>query len=90
MASHGGAFGILFALWLYSRKKKPGQNYIQVLDRIVIVVALTGALIRFGNFFNSEIIGLPSNNPLSVVFVNRVTEGIKDYKGGNPWSNSSP
>ncbi|MBL7876324.1 MAG: prolipoprotein diacylglyceryl transferase [Cyclobacteriaceae bacterium] len=83
LASHGGAFGILFALWLYSRKKKPGQNYIQVLDRIVIVVALTGALIRFGNFFNSEIIGLPSNNPLSVVFINRVTESIKDSKGGN-------
>lgn len=83
LASHGGAFGILFALWLYSRKKKPGQNYIQVLDRIVIVVALTGALIRLGNFFNSEIVGLPSNNPLSVVFVNRVTEGIMNNKDGH-------
>ncbi len=83
LASHGGAFGILFALWLYSRKKKPGQNYIQILDRIVIVVALTGALIRLGNFFNSEIVGLPSNNPLSVVFINRVTEGIMDNKRGN-------
>lgn len=80
LASHGGAFGILFALWLYSRKKKPGQNYLQVLDRIVIVVAITGALIRLGNFFNSEIIGLPSNNPLSVVFVNRVTESIEGKK----------
>ncbi len=69
LASHGGAFGILFALWLYSRKKKPGQSYIQVLDRIVIVVALTGALIRSGKFFNSEIIGLPSNKPFSVVFI---------------------
>src|SRR5690606_19387467 len=34
LASHGGAFGILFALWLYSRKKKPGQSYFQVVDRI--------------------------------------------------------
>ncbi len=83
LASHGGAFGILFALWLYSRKKKPGQNYIQVLDRIVIVVALTGALIRLGNFFNSEIIGLPSNNPFSVVFINPITDGIMDSKEGN-------
>jgi len=80
LASHGGAFGILFALWLYSRKKKPGQSYMQVLDRIVILVALTGALIRFGNFFNSEIIGKPSDNPLSVVFINRVTEGLMDYR----------
>ena len=80
LASHGAAIGILFALWLYSRKKKPGQNYMQVLDRIVILVALTAALIRFGNFFNSEIIGKPSNNPFSVVFVNRVTEGLLDYR----------
>jgi prolipoprotein diacylglyceryl transferase len=80
LASHGGAFGILFALWLYSRKKKPGQNYLQVLDRIVILVALTGAFIRLGNFFNSEIIGKPSDEPFSVVFVNRITEGLMEYR----------
>jgi prolipoprotein diacylglyceryl transferase len=80
LASHGGAFGILFALWLYSRKKKPGQNYLQVLDRIVILVALTGALIRMGNFFNSEIIGKPTDSPMGVVFVSRITEAIMDNK----------
>ncbi|MEY4930946.1 MAG: hypothetical protein RI909_1670, partial [Bacteroidota bacterium] len=81
LASHGAAFGILFALWLFSRKKEHGMSYMQILDRIVIVVALTGALIRLGNFFNSEIIGKPSdNNPFSVVFINRVTEGLLDYR----------
>jgi len=80
LASHGAAFGILFALWLFSRKKKHEMNYIQILDRIVIVVALTGALIRLGNFFNSEIIGKPYDGPLSVVFINRVTEGLLDYR----------
>jgi len=78
LASHGAAIGILFGLWLYSRKRKPGQNYLQILDRIVILVALTGALIRLGNFFNSEIIGKPSNGPLSVVFINRVVDAIMD------------
>ncbi|MBT1699315.1 prolipoprotein diacylglyceryl transferase [Fulvivirgaceae bacterium PWU4] len=81
LASHGGAIGILFALWLYSRKRKPGQNYFQVLDRIVILVALTGALIRFGNFFNSEIIGKPTDSGMGVVFVNRLTEAVKDRQG---------
>lgn len=76
LASHGGAIGILFALWVYSRKKKPGQNYLQVLDRIVILVALTGALIRFGNFFNSEILGKPTDSPLGMVFANQVTRTI--------------
>ncbi len=77
LASHGGAFGILFALWLYSRKKKPNQNYLQVLDRIVILVALTATLIRFGNYFNSEIIGKPTDSSLGVVFVSRVTEALR-------------
>jgi phosphatidylglycerol:prolipoprotein diacylglycerol transferase len=78
LASHGAAIGILTALWLYSRKKKPGQSFLQVVDRIVIVVALTGALIRLGNYFNSEIIGLPTTKPWGVVFVNKFTEAITD------------
>ena len=77
LASHGGAIGILFAIWLYSRKRKPGQNYFQVVDRIVILVALTGALIRLGNFFNSEIIGVPTDSPIGVVFANPLTESLE-------------
>lgn len=77
LASHGGAFGILFALWLYARKKRPGQNYMQVLDRIVIVTALTGALIRFGNYFNSEIIGKPTESGYGIVFASNITDLIK-------------
>jgi phosphatidylglycerol---prolipoprotein diacylglyceryl transferase len=77
LASHGAAVGILFVLWLYGRKKKPGQNYLQTLDRIVILVALTGALIRFGNFMNSEIIGKETNSDYGVVFARNVTEVLK-------------
>ena len=80
LASHGGAIGILFAIWLYSRKKKPGQNYFQVVDRIVILVALTGALIRLGNFYNSEIIGLPTESAVGVVFANPLTESLEDRR----------
>ena len=80
LASHGGAIGILTAIWLYSRKKKPGQNYFQVVDRIVIVVALTGALIRLGNFFNSEIIGLPTDSGVGVVFANHLTESLEEER----------
>jgi phosphatidylglycerol---prolipoprotein diacylglyceryl transferase len=115
LASHGGAFGILFALWLYAnysitfsktdvelkgkegqagsvkkkvrrgvfieKRKKNGQSYFQVVDRIVILVALTGALIRLGNYFNSEIIGKPTDSAFGVVFVNKLTEAIKDRQG---------
>ncbi len=80
LASHGAAVGILFGLWLYSRKKKPGQNYLQVLDRIVILVALTAALIRIGNYFNSEILGKPTDAPTGIVFISRITEAIAGDK----------
>jgi phosphatidylglycerol:prolipoprotein diacylglycerol transferase len=76
LASHGAAIGILFILWVYSRKRKPGQNYLQVVDRIVILVAFTGALIRLGNYYNAEIIGKPTDKPWGVVFTGRLTEAL--------------
>lgn len=68
LASHGAAIGILTALYLFSRKKKD-QNMIWILDRLVIVVALGGALIRLGNLFNSEIIGKATDLPWAFVFI---------------------
>ena len=53
LASHGAAIGILTAVWLFTRKEK--KDYLWVLDRIAIVVALSGFLIRMGNLMNSEI-----------------------------------
>lgn len=66
LASHGATIGILLSLYLFSRKYK--FDYLWVLDRIVIVVALGGALIRLGNLFNSEIIGKPTNLPWAFKF----------------------
>jgi len=67
LASHGGAIGILLAIWLYSKKRK-GLSFIWVVDRVVIVVALGGLFIRTGNFFNSEIVGIPTDLPWAVIF----------------------
>ncbi|QCR20927.1 prolipoprotein diacylglyceryl transferase [Pontibacter sp. SGAir0037] len=68
LASHGATIGILLALWLFSRKQK--FDYMWVLDRIVIVVALGGTFIRLGNLMNSEIIGRPADLPWAFKFVN--------------------
>jgi phosphatidylglycerol---prolipoprotein diacylglyceryl transferase len=68
LASHGGAIGILIALFLYSKKKKD-QPYLWVLDRMVIVAALGAFFIRMGNLFNSEIVGKPTDLPWSFLFV---------------------
>lgn len=67
LASHGAAIAILFALWLYA-KRTPGQSYLWVVDRIVIVTAMTGALIRFGNLMNSEIGGKDTGSDFGFVY----------------------
>lgn len=68
LASHGAAAGILLAMYYYSKKiiKKP---MLWVMDRIVIGVAFGGMFVRFGNFFNSEIIGKASGSDFGVVFL---------------------
>lgn len=68
LASHGGAIGILIAVYLYSRKYGQG-TFLWVLDRLGIVVALGGAFIRIGNLMNSEILGTPAPTlPWAFVF----------------------
>jgi prolipoprotein diacylglyceryl transferase len=68
LASHGAAVGILVALFLFTRNT-PGVTYLWILDRIVIVVALCGSLIRLGNLFNSEIVGRETNLPWGFIFL---------------------
>lgn len=66
LASHGAAIGILLALFMFSRKAK--KPYLWIVDRIVIVVALSGLLIRLGNLMNSEIVGKATNFSLGFYF----------------------
>ncbi|MCK9421428.1 MAG: prolipoprotein diacylglyceryl transferase [Bacteroidales bacterium] len=67
LASHGAAVGIILALLIFSRvRKKP---FLWVIDRIVIVVALSGFFIRMGNLMNSEIYGHQTNLPWGFLFL---------------------
>ncbi|QYN51579.1 prolipoprotein diacylglyceryl transferase [Apibacter sp. ESL0404] len=73
LASHGAAIGILISLYLFTRKYLK-RTFYWILDRIVIPVSIGGMFIRFGNFFNSEIIGKPSSLPWAVLFIQQDTE----------------
>jgi phosphatidylglycerol:prolipoprotein diacylglycerol transferase len=68
LSSHGAAIMILITMWFYSNKRKPDITMMWLLDRIVIGVALAGTLIRIGNFFNHEIVGIESDLPWAVMF----------------------
>jgi prolipoprotein diacylglyceryl transferase len=67
LASHGALVGILIGVWLYS-KRATNQSFLWVCDRIGMAVPLSGCLIRIGNFFNSEILGRPTDLPWAVTF----------------------
>jgi prolipoprotein diacylglyceryl transferase len=67
LASHGASIGILLALWLFVRKEK--KDYTWIIDRIAIVVALSGFFIRMGNLMNSEIYGVETTVPWGFVFL---------------------
>lgn len=67
LASHGAAIGILIALYFFAKKEH--KTFIWILDRIVIVVALAGCLIRTGNLMNSEIFGHVTDLPWGFEFV---------------------
>ena len=67
MASHGSALGMLLGMWVTARKHK--MNYVWWLDRIMIPVAIGGALVRLGNLMNSEIIGRITDVPWGFKFV---------------------
>lgn len=66
LASHGGAIGTLIALYFFA--KKTNVKYLWIVDRLVIVSALTGAMIRLGNLMNSEVVGLPTEMPWGFIF----------------------
>lgn len=71
LASHGGAIGITIAILWYSKyvtKKSPLWTF----DRLVVPVPFVGALIRFGNLFNHEIYGGPTDLAWGVSFVDNV------------------
>lgn len=68
LASHGGFVGVLVALWLYVRKYRD-IGYLELADRLAVPTLVTASFIRLGNFFNSEILGRPSDAPWAVVFL---------------------
>lgn len=66
LASHGGLAGVLIAFYIFS--KRYNTPYTWVLSRTAIAGTVIAASVRIGNFFNSEILGLPSDKPWAIIF----------------------
>ncbi len=73
LASHGGAIGILIALWLFSRSRK--IPFWLAVDFTVIPTAIAAVFIRIGNFFNQEILGTSTTLPWGIIFLHPADGG---------------
>lgn len=67
LASHGGAFGILIALYIHSILVTK-RSMVWTLDRVLVPIALVTFFIRMGNLMNSEIYGVETSLPWGVIF----------------------
>ncbi len=68
LASHGAAISIIIAMYFYS-KKVIHKPLLWILDRVVIAVASGAIFVRFGNFFNSEIVGKKTDSAFGIQFI---------------------
>jgi prolipoprotein diacylglyceryl transferase len=68
LASHGGFIGVIIAIYLYVRKFRD-MSFLELSDRLAIPALLAASLIRIGNLFNSEILGIPSSLPWAIIFL---------------------
>jgi len=66
LASHGGLIGVVISLYFFATQYN--RSFWWMLSRVAMPGALAAAFVRFGNFFNSEILGLPSDKPWAIVF----------------------
>ncbi len=64
---------------------KEKYTWFYLLDRLVINIALGGALIRLGNLMNSEIVGLQTDKPWGFIFRRLLTpEGLPEDFARHP------
>ena len=68
LASHGGALGMLLALWFAARTAQPKLPFLWLIDRVSMPAALGAVFVRVANFLNSEIVGIPTSGRWGVVF----------------------
>jgi prolipoprotein diacylglyceryl transferase len=67
LSSHGGALGILVALWIFSKRCK--IPFWTAVDFTVIPTAIAAVFIRVGNFFNQEVLGTETTLPWGIIFL---------------------
>ena len=66
MSFHGGALGVILAVWWFCRRQ--GLDPLTLGDRVAVVVPIGLGLGRIANFINGELWGRVSDVPWAMVF----------------------
>ena len=78
LASHGGAIGIIIAVWIYS-KKVTHKSMLWTFDRLVVPVGFVAAFIRLGNLMNHEVYGHETTVPWAFRFIENLPAWSRGY-----------
>jgi phosphatidylglycerol---prolipoprotein diacylglyceryl transferase len=70
MSLHGGTLGVLFALWLFTRRHK--LSYLRVCDYIACCTPFGLVLVRMANFVNGELWGKETDLPWAIRFPEQI------------------
>ena len=73
LSSHGAIIALILLVYFYTKKYK--LKFYNIADLFVIPISLGAALVRMGNFFNSELVGKITTLPWAVKFLNY--EGLR-------------
>ena len=86
MGIYGGILGGILGLWIYTRRREePNLRLLKLLDVGALGLPLGQAIARWGNYFNQELYGLPTNLPWGIYIrpENRLLE-VMDFKYFHP------
>lgn len=72
LSSHGAGIGLFTAYIIWTRKNK--VKFSKYADALAIGIPITAAFVRIGNFFNAEILGIPSGSSQWGVIFKRTGE----------------
>ncbi|HMJ11161.1 MAG TPA: prolipoprotein diacylglyceryl transferase [Polyangiaceae bacterium] len=67
LASHGAVVGVGVGMWLFCKRRH--ISFLEGADRSTYAGTLSATMVRVGNFFNSEIVGRPTDQTWGVQFL---------------------
>jgi phosphatidylglycerol:prolipoprotein diacylglycerol transferase len=79
MSFHGGMLGTIFAMWLFTQRRK--LDFVKIGDLVASVAPIGLFFGRIANFINGELWGKPTEVPWAMVFC---TPTIEHNLGGCP------